>query len=97
MAQNHKIITISGLTIDLSRIKAIKINTNSTLGPTNVLTVDLNSKYEYIFNPNKDKFKKQIIKDQVEIEYVDFNTAKESSEELIEEWQQYLSSLTVQN
>jgi len=97
MTPNHKIISIQGLTLDLSRIKAIKINTNTKLGPTNVLIVDLNSRYEYVLNPNKNTFVKQKLKDKVEIEYVDYNATKDSYEELIEEWQQYLASLNAPN
>jgi hypothetical protein len=87
--QNSKIIIVSGLSIDLSRIKAIRLNTSSTLGPTNVLKVDLNLKYEYIFNPIRREFEKEAINDMISIEYVDYNDAQDALESLTEVWQEY--------
>jgi hypothetical protein len=90
--QNSKITSISDFKIDLSRIKAIKINTNTTLGPTNVLKIDLNLRYEYVFNPNKKEYEKETISDTVTIEYFNYNQAQEALESLSEEWQEYLNS-----
>ena len=90
--QNSKITIVSSFSIDLSRIKAIKINTNSTLGPTNVLKIDLNLKYEYVFDPNKKEYVKDTISDTVTIEYVNYNEAQQALESLSEEWQEYLNS-----
>ncbi|HEX8607669.1 MAG TPA: hypothetical protein VF679_03395 [Pedobacter sp.] len=87
--QNSKIIIVSGVSIDLSRIKAIRLNTSSTLGPTNVLKVDLNLKYEYIFNPTLREYEKQAINDVISIEYVDYNDAQDALENLTEVWQEY--------
>jgi hypothetical protein len=87
--QNSKIIIVSGFSIDLSRIKAIRLNTSATLGPTNVLRVDLNLRYEYIFNPNKKEFEKEAISDIIEIAYVDYDDAKDALESLTEVWQEY--------
>ncbi|MEJ7559195.1 MAG: hypothetical protein WKF66_12870 [Pedobacter sp.] len=87
--QKSKIIIVSGFSIDLSRIKAIRLNTSTTLGPTNVLKVDLNLRYEYIFNPNKKDFEKEAINDMISIEYVDYNDAQDALENLTEVWQEY--------
>jgi hypothetical protein len=87
--QNSKIIIVSGFSIDLSRIKAIRLNTSTTLGPTNVLRVYLNLRYEYIFNPNNKEFEKEAINDVIEIEYVDYNDAQDALESLTEVWQEY--------
>jgi hypothetical protein len=51
--KRSKIVTIDGCALDLSRIKAIRMNINSTLGTSNTLIVDLNATIDYIFNPNK--------------------------------------------
>lgn len=88
-----KITTVHGFTIDLSRIKAIKVNTNTNLGPTNVLTVDLNQKCEYIFNPNEDKYVMHQIDDKVLIPYIDYNRAVEAMNDLTELWQEYLDNI----
>jgi len=85
-----KIIIVSGFAIDLSRIKAIRINTNTKIGPTNLLTVDLNTVYTYLFNPNENKFKKQRIRNIAVIEYVDYNAANEAMEDLTSLWQEYV-------
>ena len=95
--QHSKIIDFCRFSIDLSRIKAIKVNTNSTLGPTNILKVDLNLRYEYIFNPNKNKFIKQKVKDTVSITYVDYDAAVQAMENLNEIWEEYLESLKESN
>ncbi|MET4083143.1 hypothetical protein ABIB40_003112 [Pedobacter sp. UYP30] len=95
--QQSKIINVSGFSIDLSQIKAIKVNTNSTLGDTNVLVIDFNLRYEYIFNPNKNKYIKQKIDDNVSITYVDYNAAVEAMESLTSEWQECLDSLKESN
>lgn len=87
-----KIISIDGAALDLSRINAIKVNTNSSLGPTNIMVVDLKSSFEYVFNPNKNKYKKVKTKDRVEIEYADNNAARESMDNLMIEWREYLES-----
>jgi hypothetical protein len=87
-----KIVSIDGSALDLSRINAIKLNTNASLGPTNILVVDLKSGFEYVFNPNKEKFKKVKTKDLVEIAYLDYKAARESMANLIDEWQEYLES-----
>ena len=92
-----KIINVSGFSIDLFRIKAIKVNTNSTLGPTNVLKVDLNLKFEFIFNPNKNKFIKQKINDTVSITYVDYNEAVHAMNNLTEIWQDYIEGFNESN
>jgi archaellum component FlaF (FlaF/FlaG flagellin family) len=90
--KGSKIVSFEGSALDLSRINAIKVNTNSSLGPTNILTVDLKSSFEYVFNPNKNKYKKVKTKDHVEIEYVDYNAARESMEDLTGQWREYLES-----
>ncbi|OAQ39824.1 hypothetical protein A5893_09625 [Pedobacter psychrophilus] len=90
---HSKIIIVNGLSIDLSRIKAIKVNTNSTLGPTNVLMIDLNLRFEYVFNPNENNHTKESIKDTVSINYVNYDGAVEAMNNLSEEWQAYLNSL----
>lgn len=91
--QPSKIITIPGLNIDLSRIKAIKLNTNTGIGPVNILTIDLNTRYQYVFNPNKNKYQKHKIKDSVYVEYIDYNEAFENAEHLSELWQVYLNEI----
>ena len=87
--QNSKITIVSGLSIDLSRIKAIRLNTNSSLGPTNILNVDLNMKYEYIFHPIKKELEKVPLNDVISIQYVDYDDAKDALESLTEVWQEY--------
>ena len=88
--KRSKIVSIDGCAVDLSRIKAIRVNSNNTLGPTNTLFIDLNSRLEYVFNPNDQKFEKVKMEDTVEIPYVDYNTARDCMNDLMEHWMDYL-------
>jgi hypothetical protein len=88
-----KITTVDGLSVDLSRIKAIKINTNAGIDHKDVLTIDFNSRFKYVFNPNENIHTKEVINDSISIPYFNYSSAVEARETLTKEWQDYLDKL----
>ena len=86
-----RIITISSLTIDLDRVRAINVNNFNNLGKTNILTIEYNSKVEYSKNPFTNEIEKNILVDTISKEFPDFATAQIYQIELIDCWKEYLS------
>jgi hypothetical protein len=86
-----RIITISSLTIDLDRVRAINVNNFSNLGKTNILTIEYNSKVEYSKNPFTNEIEKNILVDTISKEFPDFETAQLYQIELIDCWKDYLA------
>lgn len=88
--KRSKIITVEGLTIDLSKIKAIKISNNTGAGDVSLLVVDLYDRYEYIFNPNANEHQPIYIKDSVEMKYLNYSVAADVADTIQMHWQEYL-------
>ena len=88
----ERVITISYLTIDLDRIKAVKLNNFTSVGKTNVLTVEYNARVEYSRNPFTNEIEKTQIIDTVTKEYPDYSTAQAYQMELEEAWREYLQT-----
>lgn len=86
-----RIITISSLTIDLDRVRAININNFNNLGKTNLLTIEYKSKVEYSRNPFTNEIEKNILVDTISKEFPDFETAQLYQTELIDCWKDYLA------
>ena len=72
----QRVITISSLTVDLDRIRAIKVNNFSNIGNSNVLTIEYNSRIEYTKNPFTNEIEKNVIVETITKEYPDFETAQ---------------------
>ena len=86
-----RIITISSLSIDLDRVRAININNFNNLGKTNLLTIEYNSKVEYSKNPFTNEIEKNTLVDTISKEFPDFETAQLYQTELIDCWKDYLA------
>ena len=86
----EKIVTVAGITIDLSRIRGVRINTNSTVGKTNVLHIEYNSRIEYSKNPFTGEIEKAMITDTITQEFADYNAAQQNQSEVQECWSDYL-------
>lgn len=86
----NKIVTVANMTIDLSRIKALKINEYKNLGKTNIIIIEYDSKVEYSKNPFTGQIEKNIISDQVVKEFPDFDTAMAYRNEIEECWNDYM-------
>ncbi|MEI8278425.1 MAG: hypothetical protein WCG87_01605 [Bacteroidota bacterium] len=88
----ERIVTISSITIDLERLRSIKLNNYSELGETNILTIEYNSRLEYLQNPFTNEIEQTIIVDTITKEYPDFETAKAYQFEIQEIWNEYLQN-----
>ncbi len=86
-----RIITISSLTVDLNRIRAIKLNNYSNIGNPNVLTIEYNSRIEYTKNPFTNEIEKSEIIETITKEYPDFETAQLHQREFEDCWKDYLN------
>jgi hypothetical protein len=86
-----RVITISSLTVDLDRIRAIKLNNFSGNGNSNVLTIEYNSRIEYTKNPFTHEIEKTIIVETITKEYPDFETARLYQTEFEECWKEYIN------
>jgi hypothetical protein len=87
----NRIITISSLTVDLDRIRAIKLNNFSNVDKTNILIIEYNSRIEYSKNPFNNEIEKCEIVETISKEYPDFETAQLYQIELQDCWNEYLS------
>ena len=74
---------ISKLTVNLSRIKCIKIIRHT-------IVFEYKMRYEYVFNPTTCEYERTEIVDTVEMEYDNYDLAKAYKEEFDEMWDEYL-------
>ena len=86
----NRIVTVSSLCIDLDRVRAININSDSD-GRSKILTIEYNSRVEYSKNPFTNEIEKNILVDSISKEFSDFGVAQTYQFELIECWQDYLA------
>jgi hypothetical protein len=89
-----RVITISSLTIDLDRVRAINMNNFTNLGKTNILTVEYNSRVEYSKNPFTNEIEKDVIVETISKEFPDYETANLYHIEMIDCWKEYLAENT---
>ena len=88
-----KIVTHGGVSLDLSTVKCFKLNTNNSLGPTNLLIVEHKTRKEYVYNPDKDRHEIQEFNETSKVEYPDYDTAVAYRDEWEEIWQDYLNEI----
>ncbi len=87
-----RLTTISSLTIDLDRIKAVRVNNFTSIENTSAITVEYNARIEYSKNPFTNEIEKTQIVDTVIKEYPDFSIAQVYQMELEEAWSEYLQT-----
>lgn len=87
----ERIVRISSLTIDLDRIRAVKLNNFNNVGETNILNIEYNTRIEYSKNPFTNKIEKNEIQDVITKTYPDFETAQIYQGEIEECWREYLN------
>ena len=87
----ERIIRISSLTIDLKRVRAIKLNNFNDVGETNILNIEYNTRIEYSKNPFTNEVEKTEIKDVITKTYPDFETAQIYQGEIEKCWREYLN------
>lgn len=86
----ERIIRVSSLTIDLERIRAIKLNNFKNVGDTNILTIEYNARIEYSKNPFTNQVEKNEVQDIISKTFPDFETAQIYQAKIEESWKEYL-------
>lgn len=86
-----KVINHVGTSIDLSQVKCFKLSYFSDIGKRNTLIVEFKKRIEHVFNPSTNQYEKEELNDTTEIEFPDWETAREYTKELDELWQDYLN------
>ncbi len=89
--KSNKIVTHSGLTLNLSEIKCFKLNPFNSIGKQNTLIVEFKKRYDYLEHPKTGELEKQEYNEQTEVEFPDYETAKVYADEWIDIWQDYLN------
>ena len=81
-----------GLTIDLSKVKSLHVDSYMPRGKSNILKIEYLTRVDFIFNPETEQYEKIEIQDSIEHPYADYDTAIANRDEWQEYWQQYLDS-----
>jgi hypothetical protein len=83
--KKSKVVTHSGIAVDLASIKAIKIDGSKTL-------VFLHkNRYDFVFNPGTNEYEKVLIEDSSDYECYSFENAQALQMEWEQIWQDYLN------
>lgn len=85
----ERIKSISNLSIDLDRIRAIRID-NYNVEMSIILTIEYNARIEYSKNPFTQEIEKTEIIDVISTEFPDFETAQVYQKEIELVWQKHL-------
>ncbi len=88
--KESKIVNSGGVSFDISQVKCFKLNSNRDFGPTNKLVIEFKTRAEYIWNPEIGIYEKQLYNDTIEVEFSDWETARNYTIEFEEIWQDYL-------
>ena len=86
----NRIITVSSLTIDLEKIKVIKISSLTENSVEQILTIEYNSRIVYAKDPGSEKVEKSIVVDTITKEYSDLETAQHYQQIIENNWNTYL-------
>ena len=86
-----QLLTHGGITLDLSRIKSLHIDTWNPNKRSHILRIELDSRYEYILNPEIDEYEKVLISDFIEHPYGDYATAEAYRNEWQGYWEDFLN------
>ena len=87
----NRIITVSSLTIDLEKIRVIKISPLTKQGPEQVLSIEYNSRIVYAKDPSSEKVEQTKVVDTITKEFSDLETAQHFQLKIEESWNTYLN------
>lgn len=87
-----KVVNHAGISVDLSQVKCFKLSPFSSINKTNTLVIEFKRRVEYIYNPSTQQYHKEEINDITELEFPDWETAWQYTDELEEIWQSYLDN-----
>jgi len=85
-----KIIGHAGVYFDLSKVKCFKLSPFTGTSKDNTLIIEFLIRTEFLFHPAVEEWGKEVYNDTVEIEFPDYETAKQYTKEWAEIWQDYL-------
>ncbi len=87
----NRIITISDITIDLEKIKVIKISPLSSQDIKFVLTIEYNSRIVYSKNPLSEKVEQTKLVDTITKDFENLQMAQLFQQKIEESWNTYLN------
>lgn len=87
----NRIITVSSLTIDLEKIRAIKVNPVENGGTQYLLTIEYNSRIVYFKNPSSEKVEQTKVVDTITKNFQDLETAQHYQQIIEVSWNTYLN------
>ena len=91
--QINKVAQHGGQTVNIANVKNIKLSQFTEFGKNYTIIIEFKTCYEYIYNPNTDKYKMIEINDVAEEEFPDWSSASAYFEEWKGIWQYYLDKL----
>lgn len=86
-----KVIHHAGVSIDISQVKCFKLSPFTSDSEIRTLIIEFKKRVEYIYNSQTEQFEKQEINDLIEVEFPDWDIAKQYTNEWEEIWQDYLT------
>ena len=93
----NRIITVSSLTLDLEKIRVIKISPLNAENTQHVLTIEYNSRIVYAKDPSSEKVEKTIVVDTISKEYPDLETAQHYQQIIEDSWNTYLKEKSLRS
>lgn len=87
----NRIITVSSLTIDLEKIKLVKIQPSVDNNTEYLLTIEYNSRIVYAKDPASEKVEKTIVIDTITKDFPDLTTAQNFQKIIEHSWNTYLN------
>lgn len=87
----NRIITVSSLTIDLEKIRAIKVSPLVNQGSQHVLIIEYNSRIVYAKDPSSEKVEQTKVVDTITKNFQDLETAQHYQQIIEESWNTYLN------
>ena len=85
-----RLVTHSGLTIDISLVKCIKHGTTYDGPKRHVLTFEFQTRFIYIQNPATEEYELQAVQDSTELDFPSFERLETAADEWEAIWQDYL-------
>jgi len=91
--QINKVVQHGGQTVNIANVKNMKLAQFTDSEKNNTIIIEFKTRYEYIYNPNTDKYELIEINDVAEEEFPDWSSASAYFEEWKGVWQYYLENL----
>ena len=86
-----RIINFGSNMVEVDKILAMSVNTNTDCGPTNQIKITFKTRKEYIFYPNLDLYEMEVFNDELFIDYYNNATAEDYLNQFMAEWEAVLN------